>query len=204
MCSIHRHIWSFRSACHSLGPAWHYSNNPKTTPSQPRLGSTPSSIEMVSSNYGHGLVLELMNQSLLYACRRRFSAAIKATCLSFGQVFTAAIIQPLFLASAATPELQTSLDRAVHVDQVKHISALMLMLPRTHTHTHTHGNLHCYSLVLTCLHDSSCWLHQRQAYRDLVRIHAANGLSAAHAFAQTQTVCNSQCEAWCLRNQGNG
>lgn len=53
-----------------------------------------------------------------YTCRRRFSAAFKATCLSFGQSFTADVVQPLFLASAAVPQQDPASSAAEHLAQV--------------------------------------------------------------------------------------
>lgn len=58
-------------------------------------------------------------------CRRRFSATFKATCLSFGQSFTAAVIQPTLTASAAVPEQDALNAQAEHLAQVSTHLALM-------------------------------------------------------------------------------
>lgn len=50
-------------------------------------------------------------------CRRRFSAALKATCLSVGQDFTTGLIQPVFAASAALPAFGDSGQTSEHVTQ---------------------------------------------------------------------------------------
>lgn len=41
-------------------------------------------------------------------CRRRFSAAVKATCLSLGPEMTKGLMQPVFAASAALPDADES------------------------------------------------------------------------------------------------
>lgn len=51
-------------------------------------------------------------------CRRRFSATFKATCLSFGQSFTADVVQPILMASAAVPQQDALTTQAEHLAEV--------------------------------------------------------------------------------------
>ena len=44
---------------------------------------------------------------------------MKATCLSFGEAFSADVVKPLFLASAALPDLGDSATMAAHVEEVR-------------------------------------------------------------------------------------
>ena len=61
-------------------------------------------------------------------CRRRFSAAFKATCLSFGQNFTADVIRPVLMASAAVPDQDTPDSKAEHLAKVSTHFCLWLQL----------------------------------------------------------------------------
>ncbi|KAL3158276.1 hypothetical protein ABBQ38_010522 [Trebouxia sp. C0009 RCD-2024] len=52
------------------------------------------------------------------AIRRRFSATFKATCLSFGQSFTADVVQPILMASAAVPQQDALTTQAEHLAEL--------------------------------------------------------------------------------------
>lgn len=72
-------------------------------------------------------------ESVALLCRRRFSAAVKATCLSFGHGFTLGLVQPLFAASAALPDQDGPAHEAGRIIEVS------AMAHATHGHASRHS-----------------------------------------------------------------